>query len=89
VSDAKAKYEGKVSVVGVAGLGDLTAMKKFVSDLDVGSVTHVNDSAGDIWRKFGITQQSVYVFIGADGTVVHQGWLDSVDFDAKIKALAA
>jgi thiol-disulfide isomerase/thioredoxin len=88
VADARARYDGKVSVVGIAGLGDLKAMKEFVSDLDVGSVQHVNDQAGAIWRKFGITQQSVYVFLDAHGSVVHQGWLDSTAFDERLAALA-
>ena len=88
VADARARYDGKVSVVGIAGLGDLKAMKQFVSDLDVGSVQHVNDQAGAIWRKFGITQQSVYVFLDAGGAVVHQGWLDSTAFDERLAALA-
>lgn len=88
VADANAKYAGKVSIVGIAGLGDLKAMKQFVADLDVGAVPHVNDAAGTIWRKFEITQQSVYVFIDAGGTVVHRGWLDSVAFDERLAALA-
>ena len=88
VADAHDRYDGKVSVVGVAGLGERKAMKQFVSDLDVGSVPHVDDQAGAIWRKFGITQQSVYVFIDAGGTIVHRGWLDSVAFDERLAALA-
>jgi thiol-disulfide isomerase/thioredoxin len=88
VADARARYDGKVAVVGIAGLGDLKAMKEFVSDLGVGSVQHVNDQAGAIWRKFGITQQSVYVFLDARGAVVQQGWLDSTAFDERLAALA-
>jgi thiol-disulfide isomerase/thioredoxin len=88
VADARARYDGKVSVVGIAGLGDLKAMKEFVADLDVGSVQHVNDQAGVIWRKFGITQQSVYVLLDARGAVVHQGWLESTALDERLAALA-
>jgi thiol-disulfide isomerase/thioredoxin len=88
VAEARARYEGKVSVVGVAGLGDLKAMQRFVADLDVAAVPHVNDQAGAVWRKFGITQQSVYVFLDAGGSVVHKGWLDSVAFDERLMALA-
>jgi thiol-disulfide isomerase/thioredoxin len=88
VAEARARYEGTVSVVGVAGLGDLKAMQRFVADLDVAAVPHVNDQAGAIWRKFGITQQSVYVFLDAGGSVVHKGWLDGVAFDQRLIALA-
>jgi thiol-disulfide isomerase/thioredoxin len=88
VVDARAKYGAKVSIVGVAGLGNLKAMKEFVSDLDVASVPHVDDQAGAIWRKFAITQQSTYVFLDTAGTIVHRGWLDSVAFDERLAALA-
>jgi thiol-disulfide isomerase/thioredoxin len=87
VVEARARYDGKVSVVGIAGLGELAAMKEFVADLDAASVPHVNDRAGAIWRKFGITQQSVYVFLDAGGTVVHKGWLDSTAFEERLTAL--
>jgi thiol-disulfide isomerase/thioredoxin len=88
VVEARSRYDGKVSVVGVAGLGELKAMEEFVADLDAASVPHVNDRAGAIWRKFGITQQSVYVFLDAGGTVVHKGWLDSTAFEERLAALA-
>jgi thiol-disulfide isomerase/thioredoxin len=88
VADAHDRYDGRVSVVGVAGLGELKAMKEFVKDLDIGSVPHVDDQAGAIWRKFAITQQSEYVFIDAGGAIVHRGWLDSVAFDERIADLA-
>jgi thiol-disulfide isomerase/thioredoxin len=88
VVDARATYGAKVSIVGVAGLGNLKAMKEFVSDLDVAAVPHVDDQAGAIWRKFAITQQSTYVFLDARGAIVHRGWLDSVAFDERLAALA-
>jgi thiol-disulfide isomerase/thioredoxin len=88
VVDARARYGAKVSIVGVAGLGNLKAMKEFVSDLDVAAVPHVDDQAGAIWRRFAITQQSTYVFLDAGGAIVHRGWLDSVAFDERLAALA-
>jgi thiol-disulfide isomerase/thioredoxin len=81
-------YGAKVAVVGVAGLGDTTAMHAFVKDYEVAGVTHVNDQAGVVWRRFEITVQSVYVLLDAKGTVVHSGWLDSEELPERVKALA-
>jgi thiol-disulfide isomerase/thioredoxin len=88
VAETAAQFGTRVSVIGVAGLGGVPAMRTFVSDTGVGSVTHLEDAAGVIWRKFQITEQSSYVLIDRDGKVVHRGWLDDADFEAKVKALA-
>jgi thiol-disulfide isomerase/thioredoxin len=81
------RYQGRVGVVGVAGLGELPAMREFVTDTEVGSVTHINDQEGALWRRFGVTSQSYFVLVDARGTVVHRGWLDSEQFAARVAAL--
>ncbi len=87
VADVAKKYRGKLGVVGVAGMGDVAAMRDFVADAEVTGVTHLNDESGAVWRRFGITAQSIYVLIDGSGAVIHQGWLDSEQFDAKVAAL--
>ncbi|MGW0828610.1 redoxin domain-containing protein [Streptomyces sp. NPDC002845] len=70
-----ADFEGKANVVGVAGLDKEDAMKEFVADTGTGDFTHLSDEAGDVWKRFEITQQSVYVILDKDGEQVFEGGL--------------
>jgi thiol-disulfide isomerase/thioredoxin len=89
ITEVSEKYGDRLGVVGVAGLGDKAAMDEFVSDLDVGGVTHLNDQPGAVWRRFEVTEQSTFVLIDRDGRLVHRGWLDSVDFVDRVAGLTA
>ncbi|MBT2401347.1 redoxin domain-containing protein [Streptomyces sp. ISL-100] len=68
-----AEFQGKANVVGVAGLDKQAAMKDFVASVNVGAFPHLSDEAGDIWKKFEITQQSTYVVLDKDGKTVFTG----------------
>jgi len=82
VSDVAAKYSGRVSLLGVAGLDQSTkAMNEFVTQADVGMVPHLNDKAGVLWKRFGIKEQSTFVMINRSGTVMQTGYMDSVTLD--------
>lgn len=70
-----AEFEGKAHVIGVAGLDKPQAMKTFVTDTKVGTFPNLSDEAGEIWKKFEITQQSVYVVLDKDGKTVFTGSL--------------
>ncbi|OUD03886.1 redoxin domain-containing protein [Streptomyces swartbergensis] len=70
-----AEFEGKAHVIGVAGLDKEQAMKDFVTDTKVGAFPNLSDEAGEIWKKFEITQQSVYVVLDKDGKTVFTGSL--------------
>ncbi|GLY98546.1 redoxin family protein [Actinoplanes sp. NBRC 103695] len=87
VQEVQEVYAGKLGVLGIAGLGSNAEMHEFVSDLEIPDVRTLDDEAGEVWRKFGITQQSTYVLIDAGGTVVTSSYLDSVDLPAKVKTL--
>src|SRR5687768_13501262 len=50
VSNVAAEQGSRVSVIGVAGLGEEPAMRDFVRDAEVGAITHINDKAGAIWK---------------------------------------
>ncbi|GAA3265084.1 redoxin domain-containing protein [Dactylosporangium vinaceum] len=79
VGDLAKQYDGKVTMVGVAGLDKNTkAMHEFIAEGEVGNVTHLNDSAGAIWRKFGVTQQSFFVMIDRKGKIQLNGYQDTV-----------
>ncbi|MFC8274124.1 redoxin domain-containing protein [Streptomyces sp. NPDC057271] len=70
-----AQFQGKANVIGVAGLDKSQAMKDFVTDTKVGGFPNLSDEAGDIWKKFEITQQSVYVILDKSGKTVFTGSL--------------
>ncbi|WP_426512865.1 redoxin family protein [Dactylosporangium sp. McL0621] len=79
VGDLAKQYDGKVAMIGVAGLDQSTnAMNEFVAQGEVGNVTHLNDQAGVVWRKFGIKEQSVFVMIDRSGKVMQNGYQDTV-----------
>jgi thiol-disulfide isomerase/thioredoxin len=89
ISNLATEYQGKIGILGIAGLGDNKAMHEFVSDLDVAAVPHLDDQAGKIWKKFKITEQSTYVFLDRDGKVVKTGYLDDLQLTAEVKTLVA
>ncbi|WP_020386048.1 redoxin domain-containing protein [Kribbella catacumbae] len=68
-------YQGRANVVGVAGLDKAEAMRGFVSDQKVGGFPHLSDETGTLWKRFGITEQSVYVVLDAKGNKVFSGIL--------------
>jgi thiol-disulfide isomerase/thioredoxin len=72
VSALAKEYADQVNVVGVAGLSDSDSEIKAFAD-NTSGVTNLSDSPGEIWRKFGIVEQSVYVVLDADGKVVKEG----------------
>lgn len=78
-ADATAKvaseYQGKVNVVGVAGLDKTGAMRDFVSDHKVDGFPHLADETGAVWKRFGITEQSMYVVLDAQGNKSFSGTL--------------
>ncbi|WP_404385157.1 redoxin domain-containing protein [Knoellia locipacati] len=77
-----------IRFVGVAGLSsDGRAMGEFVSRHDVGDLTHVADTRGEVYTRFGITQQHTFVLVGADGTVTtHPAYGRDVDLDALVRS---
>ena len=83
------EYAGRLSILGIAGLGDNKAMHEFVSDLEVTKVPNLDDQQGVIWKRFGITEQSTYVFLDQTGRVLDQGYLDDRQLTAKVKTMVA
>ncbi|MEV6348912.1 redoxin domain-containing protein [Actinoplanes sp. NPDC051851] len=87
VGDFHEEYADRLTFLGIAGLGTVGAMKEFVSDMQVGTVTHLDDTPGKIWNKFGITQQSTYVLLDSAGTIVKQSYLDDLALTGELKKL--
>ncbi|MGR8009174.1 redoxin domain-containing protein [Streptomyces hypolithicus] len=70
-----AEFEGRANVIGVAGLDQPEAMKKFVSSTKIDGFPNLSDEPGTIWKKFEITEQSTYVVLDKDGKTVFTGVL--------------
>jgi thiol-disulfide isomerase/thioredoxin len=82
-------YQGRVTVLGVAGMGKVPEMNDFVKTFKLQNLTHLADEQGAVYRRFGITQQSTYALLDASGKVLGRGPLDNDDLAERVKALAA
>ena len=84
VKDAATALGPDVRVVGVAGLStDAADMRRFVDRGGLQSMTNLADTTGDLYARFGITQQDTFVLIGPDGTVSrHPAYSQDVDLVA-------
>jgi thiol-disulfide isomerase/thioredoxin len=89
INDLEDEYGDRLAIIGIAGMGTNTDMHRFVADLDVTTVPNLDDQAGVLWRRFGVTEQSTYVVIDRSGTVVATGYLDDLQLTDKVKSLVA
>jgi len=78
-------YAGEVNVVGVGGLADAADIRDFAGE--VKGPTHLVDEEGKIWRHYGVTAQSTYVVLDADGAVLTEGYLDDDVLSAQVAEL--
>jgi len=77
VTAAAQEYGDEVAFVGVGSLDDDEAIEGFAADAEAAGLTQLSDPDGEVWRHFGITEQSVYVVLDADGEIVSDGYLDN------------
>lgn len=88
VAKVATAYEGRVTMLGVPGRGEVDAMRAFVSETGTGAFTHVADIDGALWNRFGVVTQPAFVFVdraGAAETVV--GPLGADDLRAAVDKL--
>lgn len=72
-----------LGVVGVGSLDSATAIAEFAGG--VPGVTHLEDVDGALWRRFGISEQSSFVLLDADGEVVLEtGYGGSEELGARV-----
>jgi thiol-disulfide isomerase/thioredoxin len=88
IRQAQERSAGKVTIVGVAGLDQAGAMPDFVRLAKVGAITNVSDPEGTIWKRFGVTEQSMLVLLDASGAVVWEGKPSAAEIPDRIAALA-
>lgn len=68
VAEVAEKYQGKVTVIGVAGLDRSTQkMAEFVERTGTSGIAQLDDRTGDLYKHFRVTSQSSYVFVNASG----------------------
>lgn len=87
VSSLAEKYGAKVSILGVGGLADVSDIRDYAQEVD--GPIHLIDPDGAVWRHFGVTAQSTYVILDADGGVVAEGYLDDSVLAAKVAELVS
>lgn len=81
-----AQYGGDVNVVGVGGQDSAASIADFASSLD--GLTLLVDEKGTVWQRFGVTEQSSFVILDADGTeVTTSGYGEDIDLSAEVADL--
>ena len=70
-------------LIGIGSLDSAEAIAGFADDVD--DVVHLEDVDGELWKRFGVTEQSSFVLLDADGTVVFEaGYGGTDDLDAQV-----
>ncbi|MCH7230907.1 redoxin domain-containing protein [Glycomyces sp. L485] len=87
VNAAFESYGDQVNIIGVGGLGIEREMEKFIDRTDTGAIPHLVDESGEVWGHFEVTEQSAFVLIDADGSLVFSGYLDNEGLDERIAAM--
>lgn len=87
VAKLAADYAGRASVVGVAGLDTVEAMRDFVALPKVSGIPHLTDEEGVLWKRFEVTAQSTYVVLDAAGEVTERGHLEPERLRAELDRL--
>jgi thiol-disulfide isomerase/thioredoxin len=71
------EHADELNVVGVGSLDSADAIAGFAADVD--EITHLEDVDGELWRRFGVTEQSSFVLLDADGAVVFEAGYGGTD----------
>ena len=86
---AAKEHAGKVTFLGVAALDKVPAMQQFVQKYDLQSFQHIADEDSSVWKRFGVTAQPAYAFVGADGKVdVVTSQLSEEDLRQRLSTIA-
>lgn len=81
----QANLAGRMSVVGVAGLGSGDqGMKTFVSNYQLSGFPQLADDKGDVWKRFKVPSQHYYVVLDASGNELHRGSMTAAQLAQKL-----
>lgn len=90
IVDVAADYDGEISIIGVASLGDHGQMEEFIADTGSSNLQHLADIDGDVWSIYEVTYQYTFAFLNDDGTYeTYQGRLSERELTDRIDALLA
>lgn len=81
------EYGDEVNFVGVGSLDEASAIEDFAGDVPA-DFPHLLDPDGDVWRHFGVVEQSTYVVLDADSDVVSEDYLDDAELAGLVSGLA-
>ncbi|MEM7339886.1 MAG: hypothetical protein AAF467_14625 [Actinomycetota bacterium] len=71
----QAQYGDQVQIIGVPGLtSNVESIEAFIAENDVDVIPHLDDGSGEVWDRFGVTEQRTYVFVNDDGTLRITGY---------------
>ena len=83
VEGLAADYAGELNVIGVGSLDSAEAIEGFADDVD--EITHLEDAEGELWQRFGVTEQSSFVLLDADGSVAFEaGYGGTEELEAQV-----
>ncbi len=86
VEGLAADYDGEVNVIGIGSLDSAEAIAEFADGVD--GVTQLEDVDGELWKRFGVAEQSSFVVLDADGAVAFEaGYGGSDDLGAEVESL--
>ncbi len=85
---AAAQQSTGATVIGVAGLDDEAAMRRFVADRGLEGLPHLSDEAGEVWKRFEVREQSTFVLLDSAGQVAFQGYLDGDEVAERVRRLS-
>ena len=78
VSTLADTFGDDVNVVGIGALDDQGAINDFADEVSP-AVVNLNDPDGAVWRHFGVTTQSSYLVVNADGVAQASGFMDDAE----------
>ncbi len=80
------RYGERASVVGIGSLDSAEAIADFAGDVE--GVTHLEDEDGVLWKRFGVSEQSSFVVLDAEGRVAFEaGYGGSDDLATEVEEL--
>ncbi len=84
VARLAADHGGELNVIGIGSLDSTEAIAGFADDVE--GIIHLEDAEGELWKRFGVTEQSSFVLLDADGSVAFEaGYGGSEELDARVE----
>lgn len=84
------QYGDDVAFLGIGGASTSAQdIAEFVSTYDVGAFPHVQDLDNEVWRRFDVATQPVFIFVDDDGSTERTGRLGEDGLTERVESLIA